>query len=554
MTKLAILWHMHQPYYEDPATGEHILPWVRMHALKDYRGMVDVLAPFPRVQVTFNLVPSLLVQLEAFAAERARDPHLEIGLKPAAELSPPERARLVADGFHSNADRMIAPRPRYAALHGSRAHAAIWTDEEYRDLQVWHKLAWIDPDVLASDPRLLDMQIRGSQFSEQDKATLREIELELLRTTVPAYRAAASRGQIELSTSPFYHPILPLLCDSGVHQRAHPDAPRLDPPFERPDDARTQIMRALAFHESVFGARPIGMWPSEGSVSDAVAGLAAEAGLGWLASDEDVLSRSLGRALPRDGHGLPERADLLYRPYRGDAAPAVAIGFRDHVLSDRIGFVYQSWDPAAAAQDFIERVREGGRRFAAATGGREATVFVILDGENAWEQYVGGGRPFLRELYGRLQAADDIRTVTMAEACQSDASGGKAGTTASLPSLFPGSWIHADFYIWMGHADDRRAWAQLQAAREAFDRHSAQAPAADRDRAFEALLIAEGSDWFWWYGDDHSSAHDPEFDELFRRHVRNVYTALGLTPPAELFQTNITTPVQQGAGSMHRVT
>jgi alpha-amylase/alpha-mannosidase (GH57 family) len=295
------------------------------------------------------------------------------------------------------------------------------------------------------------------------------------------------------------------------------------------------------------------MWPSEGSVSNAVAALAAETGLHWMASDEDVLSRSLGRPLPRDGHGIPQRADLLYRPYRCEAAPSVAFGFRDHALSDRIGFVYQSWDPAAAAQDFIERVREGGRRFAAATGGDEATVFVILDGENAWEHYIGGGRPFLRELYGRLQSADDIRTVTMSEACQAGPAGGEADTTGSLASVFPGSWIHADFYIWIGHADDRRAWSQLVAARRAFDQHSGGVAAADRARALEALLIAEGSDWFWWYGDDHSSAHDPEFDELFRRHVRNVYDALGQTPPAELFQSNITTPIQSAAGAMHRV-
>src|SRR5262245_58016995 len=191
MINLAIFWHMHQPYYEDPATGEHILPWVRMHALKDYRGMVDVLAPFPGVKVTFNLVPSLLAQLAAFAGDRAKDRSLSLGLKPAADLTAEDKAFLVANGFHVQYGRMIEPRPRYAALHGSRAHAAVWSDEEYRDLQVWQKLAWMDPDLLTSDQRLIDLQRRGGQFSEADKLVLREIELELLRTTVPVYRAAA---------------------------------------------------------------------------------------------------------------------------------------------------------------------------------------------------------------------------------------------------------------------------------------------------------------------------------------------------------------------------
>jgi Glycosyl hydrolase family 57 len=255
--------------------------------------------------------------------------------------------------------------------------------------------------------------------------------------------------------------------------------------------------------------------------------LMAGAGLQWIATDEDILSRSLNTP-------LGGRPDLLYRPYRIGAGP-VAL-FRDHALSDRIGFAYQSWEPGAAAADFIGRIRDAGRRFTEASGGEVATVPVILDGENAWEHFEGGGRPFLRALYTALQDAPDIQTVTMSEAA--------SGPTRPLPSIFPGSWINGDFYIWIGHRDDHRAWDQLSAARAAFDERSTLAPAADRDRALEELLIAEGSDWFWWYGDDHSSDHDAEFDDLFRRHLRNAYGALGLAVPEELFATNIST----GAG------
>jgi alpha-amylase/alpha-mannosidase (GH57 family) len=532
MVKLALLWHMHQPNYEDLATGEHILPWVRLHAIKDYWGMVAMLEAFPRIHVTFNLVPSLLSQVEAFAGGRARDRHLEVGLKPAGELTGDEGGWLVANGFHAPYGRMIGPYPRYAELHALREHRQMFARQDLLDLQVWHKLTWMDPDLLAADARLRALVDKGRDFSEADKTVLRAVELELLRNVIPAYKAASDRGQVELATSPFYHPILPLLCDSDAHLRAHPDAARPRQRFARPEDARAQIDRAIAFHEGTFGRRPSGMWPSEGSVSDQAVRLMTDAGMQWIATDEDILSRSLDVPLPRDGFGHAERPELLYRPYRvGANGPATF--FRDHALSDRIGFHYQSWDDRAAAHDFIERVREAGRRFSAATGGEVGTVSVILDGENAWEHFAGGGRPFLRALYGGLEACPDIQTVTMAEA--------SAGAAIELASIFPGSWINSDFYIWIGHRDDHRAWTQLGELRAVFDARAGSLSAEARERAFEEILVAEGSDWFWWYGDDHSSDHDREFDDLFRRHLRNAYTALGAPVPDELYVSNIST-------------
>ena len=522
--RLAILWHMHQPYYEDLATGEHILPWVRLHAIKDYWGMAALLEEFPRIRVTFNLVPSLITQLEAFAADRARDRHLEIGLKAASDLTGDEARWMVANGFHAPYHRMIGPYPRYAELHAWGAERRAFAIEDLRDLQVWHKLAWMDPDLLGADARLAGLIDKGRGYSEEDKALLRSVELELLGRVLQAYRAVSGRGQAELSTSPFYHPILPLLCDSDVHLRAHPGAARPRFRFRRPDDARLQIERAIALHESTFGRRPDGMWPSEGSVSDESVALIAAAGLSWVATDEDILSRSLQTP-------LGSRPDLLYRPYRIGPSGPVAL-FRDHALSDRIGFHYSSCDAGAAAADFVAGVRTAARRCREA-GGDVATVPVILDGENAWEHFEGGGRPFLRALYAALEAAPDIETVTMSQAA--------AGATERLPSIHPGSWINSDFYIWIGHRDDHRAWDQLAAARTVFDERAAQVPIEARDRALEELLIAEGSDWFWWYGDDHSSDHDADFDDLFRRHLRNVYAALDAPIPEELFATNIST-------------
>ena len=534
MTYVAILWHMHQPYYEDLATGEHVLPWVRLHALKDYYGMAALMREFPGVRLTFNLVPSMLVQLEAFAEERAHDWHLELGLKPAAELTPNEREIILSQFFHAPRGRMIEPYPRYLELLRKRDARGGYSDQDFLDLQVWHKLAWVDPFYLDGDARVRRLIQKQRNFTEDDKLELRDVEIEIVRRVIPEYREAAARGHVELSTSPFYHPILPLLCDTDVYRRTHPSAAVPRPAFRHPEDASEQLTRARNYHTRLFGQQPVGLWPSEGSVSDEAAELAVRAGFTWLATDEAILGRSIGRDFRRDGHGWLEHPEALYRPYAVQAGQAaIRCLFRDHSLSDLIGFVYAGWNPEEAAADFVNRVAEAGRRFSAASGGEEAVISIILDGENAWEHFEGGGRPFLRALYTKLGSHSELKTVTMAEAA--------AKPHRVLPGLFPGSWIDGNFFIWIGHPDDLRGWRQLRDAKQMFDRVSATAPADGREQALKELLIAEGSDWFWWYGDDHSSDHDLEFDELFRRHLRNIYQMLGQPIPEELFATNIST-------------
>ena len=539
MTQVALVWHMHQPYYEDLVTREHILPWVRLHALKDYFGMVELLREFPSVRVTFNLVPSLLVQLEAFAADRATDRVLDLGLKPADTLTSSDITFIVENFFHAHPARMIGIYPRYAELRARRgsggdsaAVARRFSVDDLRDLQVWQKLAWMDPFFLQGDVRVRGLVEKGRNFSEEDKHVLRTAELELLNAVIPAYREAAARGQAELSTSPFYHPILPLLCDTEIYKRTHPDSRMPRRPFRHPEDAAEQIAKAVALHERLFGRRPTGMWPSEGSVSDAMIPLVAAAGIRWIATDELILARTLQTAFTRNGEGHSEQPERLYAPYMVRTGGAqVGCLFRDHTLSDLIGFHYSGWDAEAAAADFVERLAEAGRRYDAKGGGGEAVLPIILDGENAWEHFEGGGRPFLRALYRRLATHSELRTVTAGEACQH--------ARAELTGIFPGSWIDANFYIWIGHADDHRAWGQLADARDAIESPAEHVSPAARAQAREEMLIAEGSDWFWWYGDDHSSDHDMEFDDLFRRHLRNVYRLLQKPVPDELYTSNI---------------
>jgi alpha-amylase/alpha-mannosidase (GH57 family) len=548
MTRLALLWHMHQPWYGDAVTGEQLLPWVRLHALKDYFGMVELLREFPKVCVTFNLVPSLVAQLDGLATGRSRDRYFELAMKPAAELAPDDRAFLVANFFHGQRHPMIDPHPRYVELlikreeepgpNGEerwRRAAARFTEQDLRDLQVWQQLAWVDP-LYEQDPRVRALTSKGRGFTEADKAVLADVEREILGRVIPAYRDAAGRGQVELSSSPFYHPILPLLCDTGVYVEMHPDV-RV-PRFRHPEDAKAQLASGVACHRQFFHRAPAGVWPPEGSVSEAMVPLVADAGFQWMATDEVILGRSRGLSFTRDGGGNVEQPEVLYRPYRVRVGGGeVGCLFRDHVISDLIGFTYSSWAPEAAARDLVNRVAEAGRRFRDRTGGEEATVGVFVDGENAWEHFEANGRTFLRAFYGLLSEHPEVRTVTMSDAT--------AGARDTLDRLAPGSWAGGDFSIWIGHADDRRAWSELADARRTLDEARAEVAPRVHEQALEHAFIAEGSDWFWWYGDDHSSDQDLEFDILFRSHVRRIYEILGRPVPDQLFVTNITAGVKQ---------
>jgi alpha-amylase/alpha-mannosidase (GH57 family) len=422
------------------------------------------------------------------------------------------------------------PRVEDAAL---REAAPRFSAGDLRDLQVVAKLAWFDRGWQEADPVVRELLAKGRSFTEEDKARLAERERALLAEVIPAYRAAADRGQVELSTSPYYHPILPLLCDTSAHHEAHPGAP-LPRRYAHPEDAADQIRRAMDRHQSLFGHRPAGLWPSEGSLSEAAVLEIARAGVVWTASDESVLERSVERPLHRDSRGTAYPLELLYRPWvRRTAQGDVALLFRDRAMSDLIGFSYAGVDPVRAAADLLDRFRRVGERWRHAGLEGEPLVNVILDGENAWENFRDGGRVFLREVYRGLASDPGLRGVTMSE--------GLAGAAPrEIPRVFAGSWIHADFSVWIGHADDRRAWDLLGTTRDALAAAAASAAPEAVEKARESFRAACASDWCWWYGDDRSSENDLEFDRLFRRHLQAVYLALGLAVPASLDETLIT--------------
>jgi alpha-amylase/alpha-mannosidase (GH57 family) len=536
--RLLFLWHMHQPYYKDLVTGEYRLPWVRLHGLKDYYGMVKLLDEFLDIHQTFNLVPALIAQIQDYVDGNARDPFLEVAAKAAGELSLQERQFAIQYLFQANVDKMIGRYPRYRELwdrfHCSANDAAkvasLLTDADITDLQVLSQIAWFDEFIL-EQADLQELIKKGRSYTLEDQSFIVQKQRQLLAGVLPAYAAAAHRGAIEISTSPFYHPILPLICDTDLGAVSHAGLPLPKHRFRHPEDAREQITRGLALHEQVFGIRPRGMWPSEGSISNEVLAIAHDAGLQWLATDEGVLGRSLEFLFQRDSNGKlnATSAEKLYRLYQWEQGGAeMKMLFRDHSLSDLIGFVYATVPPQEAAADLLRRVKECAAPILEA--GRDAVVPIILDGENAWESYLQSGREFLRRLYDGIQRDKQFEALTISEAIEREAA------PERLSSVFPGSWINANFDVWIGAPEDNLAWDHLSAARDFFSANAEQASSVQRELAFEELLIAEGSDWNWWYGPEHHSANDRDFDELYRKHLSNVYHALGAAPPDVLAQ------------------
>lgn len=490
---LSFLWHFHQPIYRDVRTKKMLMPWVRLHGIKDYTGMALLLEEFPDIRCTANFSPGLLQQLEGYVAGEV-DTSMEL-LRDPRELSDDERARILETFFYANPDNLIGAFPRYRELHQLKLKGHKFTDAEIVDLQVLFNLAWFHPLVFARDEELRALRAKGRSFSAADRARVIEKQRAVLAEVMPRWKSLQPR--VELSVSPFAHPIVPLLCSfecSGFHQLPEP-VPGLR------DDADVHVRRAAEWGERVFGTRPVGMWPSEGSVSEDACRIFGSHGFRWVATDEQNLAASLGRGISKHD---------LYRPWKiGD----VTVLFRDLELSNLIGFTYKTWNAHEAAADVIRRVES-------APDG--SFVSVILDGENAWEHFPGGGVEFFRALYGGLSNHPRIRTAPMRDALDRE--------PARLPRLHAGSWIDHSFRIWIGHDEDVRAWNLLGRARKDLVRQGGN------EEAWESLYAAEGSDWFWWFGDDFSSAQDAEFDALFRRHLSNMYRSLGLIEPPDLLQ------------------
>src|SRR6267378_3254263 len=513
---VAFVWHMHQPYYKDDLTSTYLLPWVRLRSAKDYYKMPALLDGYPKVRATFNLVPSLLAQIEDYGKEESVDLFLNLSRRPAGELSLEEREFLLRWMRESPKALRVQQSPRYLEL-ASRPIDAQFTMGDIRDLQVWFNLAWCDPVWVESDPRLAELKRKDRDFSESDKASLFQAQMEMMQKVIPKYRELADRGQAELTFSPYYHPILPLLCHVDSARIANPQIQLPEHHFSHREDAERQISLGLGLFERLLGRRPKGMWPSEMAVGESMIGLATGANLDWMISDEEVLARSLDGPFSRD--------EQLYRPKRLDReGQSVAMVFRDAQLSNAIGFDYQRMSSIDAARALTGRLRRIGEQ----QGDRDSLVVIALDGENAWEFYPRDGHDFLNALYTELESSQDIVTTTVADFLE------QHPPEQQLHHLHTGSWIGASLDTWIGDPEHNIAWDLLAETRAWLEDQQRQRPSESGPAAlaWREILITEGSDWFWWFSRKHDSGMDQIWDNQFRLHLRNVYKLMGTRAPA----------------------
>ena len=526
---VAIIWHMHQPYYRDPQTSEFVLPWVRLHASKDYLHMARLLQEFPRVKANFTMVPSLRDQLEDYA-RGADDEDTRVTMRTVdGALTFEEKQHMLRRFFSIHHGNVIHRHEEYRRLlqiaQAADDRAELLSDDYFVDLALWFNLAWIDPDDITGDARLAALRDAGRRYLREDVRYVIGRQ-RLMASGVPhLYHRLEHDGQLELLTVPYYHPILPLLIDSRSALRADPNAIMPDPPFSYPDDAAFQLEEAIASHERAFGKKPRGTWPSEGAISPEAAAAIFKSGLEWFASDEGVLAASIGTHFQRDDIGAVTEPQLLYRPYRMPGGGSAI--FRDREMSDRIGFMYGDMNPVDAVGDMIWKLERARDRLPDEGGPYLASI--ILDGENAWEQYPNNGNDFLRQLYGTLQQDERFETVRVSDLLD------KTPATIELPSLHTGSWIDANLRVWIGEPAHARAWSALERTRR-FAQEQWGSLRYMPKSVRQPLMVAEGSDWFWWYSSRNSSPEDAVFDELFRANLEVVWWYAGAEPPDDLRQ------------------
>jgi alpha-amylase/alpha-mannosidase (GH57 family) len=535
--KVAFIWHMHQPYYKDIKTNRYLLPWVRLHALKDYYDMVAILDNYPDISMTFNLVPTLIEQLQDYSSNSVYDRHLFLTEKRADQLTSDEKLEIIRDFFMGNQATMIKPYPRFYQLLLRRGEdpekflqiAQKFTPQDFLDLQVWSNLVWFDP-IFRKDAELAPLFKKRENFTEEDKKVMLSKQKSIIHSILPKYKELKDRGQIEITISPCCHPILPLLCDTDIAKVSQPNAVLPQKRFSHPEDAQAQINCAVDFFQTVFGGKPKGMWPSEGSISEDIVPLMAQAGIDWAATDEEILYLSM----KVESFSNHFKADLLYKPYEITVKGSkVSFVFRDHQLSDLIGFVYSHWDPQRAADDFINRLLDI-RKNLKEEDIQESMVSIILDGENCWEYYKNDGNDFLNALYTGLSKEKLIQTTTVSKFLE------ETQVKSRLTSLFPGSWIDHNFKIWIGEPEDNLAWDLLGQTRDKLveyqEKKGKEVPEERLKAAWKEIYVAEGSDWCWWYGSAHSGPGSELFDLLYRSHLLSVYEFIGLEPPETLFQ------------------
>jgi len=534
---------MHQPFYKDPLGGKYMMPWVRLHGVKDYYPMAALVEDF-EAKVTFNLVPSLLEQINDYVHNNATDTFQILTSRKASQLTLSEKVEILNNFFKVNFRRFIEPSARYSELlvkkgmkplSGTALQRLVgsFSAADFLDLQVLFNLAWFHSISLDDDINLRDLAAKQKHYAEEDKEYILLKQKEILSQIIPLYKRLQEKGRIEITTTPFYHPILPLLCDTSIAKVSQPKMSLPKKRFRHPEDAVWQIEEAIKYHTEQFGVPPRGMWPSEGSVSDEALEIVMSKGIDWVATDEDILFNSLSLHEKKYKNVSMFDRRIIYRPYefRRDSRH-VSMIFRDKNLSDMISFNYNSWKPNDAAWDLIGHMNK-----TAANLRRDmdrGLMTIAMDGENAWEYYEDNGRDFFATLYANLDQQSSLYSTTVSEFLDLGV------PRRAISNIFPGSWINHNFAIWIGDEQDNVSWQYLYNTRKDLIRFTGELhkdPDADASRlrdAWREFYIAEGSDWNWWYSGKAHSGGDNPFDKLYLTHLKNIYKLLKKPLPQEL--------------------
>ncbi|MDZ4817106.1 MAG: glycoside hydrolase family 57 protein [Verrucomicrobiota bacterium] len=534
MLNVVFLWHMHQPYYVDTLTKTATMPWVRLHGVKGYLDMICLVEEYPEIRMNFNLTPVLVKQIVELTDGSIKDLWMEWSRTPAADLDREVKILILENFFKINWDNLIKPSARFWELLTRRGYSMTreqgarvidhFSEQDFRDLQTWYNLGWCGYMAERQFPELKELKEKDSHFTEAEKNRVLDIHLEILKLVLKKYGDRERAGQVELTTTPFYHPILPLVYDTNFAHRCMPGR-EVPEKFSHPEDVEAQLRLAMEYHEKIFGQKPKGLWPSEGSVAPELIPLMKKVGLQYFCTDEANLFRSLENDPARRGT-LVDHLELFQgwsAEYKGERINAV---FRERPLSDFIGFVASRNTPEKACEYLVHHLEN----IDSVTSTKNKMVALILDGENAWEHFPDGGEAFLRCVYERLSKHASIKTCKISDYFDAHQE------TATTTTLNTGSWINSDFDIWIGDEEENRGWNLLGQARDFLEEtcKKQNVPPEKRQAALQEIYAAEGSDWFWWYGPDFANDSDMLFDHLFRTHLQNVYRILDVEPPQKL--------------------
>lgn len=524
---------MHQPVYQLSANGDYLMPWVRLHAVKDYLDMALWAKKFDKLKLNFNFVPILLDSIIEYAEKDAHDIHSRLTITPKNKLNEEDKIFILNNFFDANYQTMILTNEEYHRLyqivqaHGT-TNTDIFTNQEYADIMALFNLAWIDPSFKTSNKDLKRLVKKGKNYTLEDRIQIIDIQRDIIRKIIPTLKRLANKNKIEITTSPYYHPILPILLDyKNIKKNAPADDEILSLRTEL--DAKVQTKMALDRVEQIFGKRPRGVWPSEQCVNGKTLDMLSQLGVEWSISDEGILASSINFEFEHDFKGYLKEPYHLLKTYEYKTKNSdIKMIFRDSTIHNLISFEYPHHNPIATANDLYDRIKVMQSKILSSPD-KDHLLTIALDGENCWENYFEDGSSFLKTLYTLITEDDTLETVLISDYLDN------TKENKLLPKIASGSGFNRNFKLWIDEPVKDLAWTYLKRVREDFSEFVKREPLNPNiELARKELFICEGSDWYWWYGEPNDSGRDNIFDFIFRTHLKNIYRYLGLDAPQYL--------------------